>query len=130
METFHQIFFKNSSQMHEVQSGTIDLIVTSPPYPMIEMWDSVFSKINNEIQIALQEGFGLKAFNLMHKELEKVWCEVERVVKPGGIVCINIGDATRNINNSFQLFSNHAKIISFFQYNNYVVLAVIGYNYV
>jgi len=111
--------------MDEIESNTIDLIVTSPPYPMIEMWDSIFSRLNEKIQGALREGAGLKAFNLMHAELEKVWREVVRIVKPGGIVCINIGDATRKINNNFQLFPNHVKATTFFQNNEFVVLPSI-----
>ena len=125
METVHKIFFKNSSRMKEVESDSIDLIVTSPPYPMIEMWDSSFSKLNEQIHVALQEGAGLKAFNLMHAELEKIWREVIRVVKPGGIVCINIGDATRNIKDIFQLFPNHVKVTTFFQNNEFIVLPSI-----
>jgi DNA modification methylase len=125
METVHQIFFKNSSRMNEVESNSIDLIVTSPPYPMIEMWDSLFSRLNEKIQVALQEGAGFKAFNLMHAELENVWREVVRIVKPGGIVCINLGDATRNIRNNFQLFPNHVKTTTFFQDNGFVALPSI-----
>jgi len=125
METVHKIFFKNSSRMDEIESNTIDLIITSPPYPMIEMWDSLFSRLNEKIQVALQEGAGFKTFNLMHAELEKIWREVIRVVKPGGIVCINIGDATRKINNNFQLFPNHARITMFFQDNGFVILPSI-----
>jgi len=125
METTHKIFFKNSSRMDEMESNSIDLVVTSPPYPMIEMWDSLYSRLNKRIQVALQEGVGFRAFNLMHAELEKVWREVVRVVKPGGIVCINIGDATRKISNSFQLFPNHVRTTTFFQSNGFVVLPSI-----
>ncbi|NVM16815.1 MAG: site-specific DNA-methyltransferase [Candidatus Lokiarchaeota archaeon] len=125
METVHKLFFKNSSRMDEIDSDSIDLIVTSPPYPMIEMWDSLFSKLNEKTQVALQDGAGLKAFNLMHAELEKVWREVVRVVKPGGIACINIGDATRKISNNFQLFPNHIRVTMFFQNNGFVVLPSI-----
>jgi DNA modification methylase len=122
METVHKIFFKNSSGMDEITSNTIDLVVTSPPYPMIEMWDSLFSRLNEKIQQALHEKLGFQAFNLMHMELEKVWREVARVVKPGGIVCINIGDATRKVNDNFQLFPNHVKVTTFFQNNEFVAL--------
>jgi len=111
--------------MDEIESNSIDLVVTSPPYPMIEMWDSLFSRLNKRIQVALQEGVGLNAFNLMHAELEKVWSEVVRVVKPGGIVCINIGDATRKISNNFQLFPNHVRITMFLQDNGFSVLPSI-----
>jgi DNA modification methylase len=42
MHTNHQIFFKNSNNMKELSSESVDLVVTSPPYPMIEMWDDGF----------------------------------------------------------------------------------------
>jgi DNA modification methylase len=48
----------------------------------------------------------------MHKQLDLVWKELDRVVKPSGFVCINIGDATRSINQQFQLYSNHTRITS------------------
>ena len=60
METTHKIFFKNSSDMCEVESDTVDLLITSPPYPMIEMWDSLFSSLNEEIGQALKEERGKK----------------------------------------------------------------------
>lgn len=39
----------------------------------------------------------------MHQELDKVWKECFRVIKPGGFLCVNIGDATRTINGKFTL---------------------------
>ena len=117
METIHNVFFKNSSDMCELKSESVDLMITSPPYPMIEMWDSLFSSLNDKIKEALEEKDGKRAFNLIHKELDKVWIEVTRVLKPGGIACVNIGDATRTIGKNFQLFPNHVKITtSFFNY--------------
>lgn len=114
MNTNHSIYFKDSSDMSELQSNSIDLMITSPPYPMIEMWDALFSSFNDDIKLALEEKDGKSAFNYMHEELDKVWREVARVLKSGGIACINIGDATRKIKNSFQLYPNHVKITNFF----------------
>gem|GEM_PF-1617317 len=37
METRHKIIFKNSKDMSEIPSGSIKLVVTSPPYPMIKI---------------------------------------------------------------------------------------------
>ncbi|MFW9828217.1 MAG: DNA-methyltransferase [Candidatus Thorarchaeota archaeon] len=125
METTHKIFFKNSSRMNEVGSNSIDLIITSPPYPMIEMWDSLFCSLNKEIKTAIEEGKGKFAFDLMHRELNKVWNEVVRVVKEGGIVCINIGDSTRKIAKKFQLYPNHTKITTFFRNNGFIELPSI-----
>ncbi|MBD3350409.1 MAG: site-specific DNA-methyltransferase, partial [Candidatus Lokiarchaeota archaeon] len=81
--------------MSDLEDNSIDLVVTSPPYPMIKMWDSMFFSINTEIKDAIEEKDGMKAFLLMHKELEKTWAECLRVLKTGGTACINIGDATR-----------------------------------
>jgi DNA modification methylase len=119
MKTTHRIFFKDSLDMSELESNSIDLMITSPPYPMIEMWDSHFSNSNEEIKQALEEGNDKIAFNLMHNQLEKVWKEVVRVLKGGGIACINIGDATRKIKETFQLFPNHVKITNFFHKHDF-----------
>jgi modification methylase len=40
-------------------------------------------------------------------------------LRPGGIACINIGDATRSIKNDFRLYNNHSRIISFFTINGF-----------
>ena len=55
----------------------------------------------------------LQAFSLMHEELDAVWTEMYRVLKDGAFLCINIGDAVRTIDDKFQLFSNHSRILSF-----------------
>ena len=112
MNTFHKILCADSRKLGQIQSESVDLMVTSPPYPMIKMWDEMFSEQNPEIKKALLLGNGNKAFELMHRELDKVWNEVYRVLKNGGIACINIGDATRTINNNFQLFASHSRIVN------------------
>ncbi|MCC5935042.1 MAG: site-specific DNA-methyltransferase [Balneolales bacterium] len=110
-ETTHKIHFSNADDLSEVQDNSVSLIVTSPPYPMIEMWDESFSVQNKDIAKALEKGKPEQAFELMHKTLDKVWKECSRVLCDGGVACINIGDATRTIDKKFQLFPNHAKII-------------------
>jgi DNA modification methylase len=77
---------------------------------MIEMWDAAFASLNPAIGTALAETDGSAAFELMHQELDKVWSGIIRVLKTGGWVCINVGDATRSIGSRFQLFSNHSRI--------------------
>lgn len=101
--------------MESLDDGSVDLVVTSPPYPMIEMWDSVFGEMNSEVATALEDGDGQQAFDKMHAELDKVWEEVNRVLSPGGVACINIGDATRSIGGEFRLYSNHARIVNAFR---------------
>ena len=114
MQTSHQIHFDLAQRMSAVADASVDLIVTSPPYPMVEMWDAGMGIQNPAITTALSKDDSVTAFDLMHRELDKVWSEVCRVTKPSAFVCVNIGDATRTINGEFQLFSNHSRIIQYF----------------
>ena len=100
MTTLHSIFIGPSQHMTQIKDDSINLVVTSPPYPMIEMWDDIMAKQNPLIADCI-EIEPEKAFELMHKELDKVWEECFRVITPGGFLCINIGDATRTINGNF-----------------------------
>ena len=110
VNTQHKIYITASQKMDCLKDGTVDLVVTSPPYPMIEMWDEIMASQNKKIALALTENPSL-AFELMHQELDKVWRECFRLLKEGGLMCINIGDATRTIKGEFQLFNNHARIV-------------------
>ncbi|UCH22091.1 MAG: site-specific DNA-methyltransferase [Deltaproteobacteria bacterium] len=112
METTHRIFFQNSNDMSALSPASVDLVVTSPPYPMIQMWDEVFIDLNPAIRKALADQRGMAAFEMMHKELDCVWEEVLRLLKFGGLACINIGDATRTIGNDFMLYPNHSRILA------------------
>ena len=114
INTSHEIIIGAAQTMHQIKNNSIELVVTSPPYPMIEMWDEIMSKQNLEIKKTLDQCNGSLAFELMHLELDKIWAEVERVLIPGGFACINIGDATRTINGEFALYPNHSRIISSF----------------
>jgi DNA modification methylase len=114
--TIHKIFNLNSCNLSEkIENESVDLIVTSPPYPMIEMWDEIFSKLNPDVETALQNNEPNEAFELMHMELDKIWAEIYKVLKTGGFVCINIGDATRTIDSRFALYSSHTRIIDAFR---------------
>lgn len=113
MKTTHKVIFGNANNMKTIEDGSIDLMVTSPPYPMIEMWDEIFSKQNPAIGEALRSKEGNQAFELMNKELDKVWKEVYRVLRDGGFACINIGNATRKIGEEFKLYSNHSRILEY-----------------
>ncbi len=110
--TKHRVIWADASHMSAVPSGSIDLMVTSPPYPMIEMWDDILGKQHRDIRNALKKNAGMDAFEAMHRLLDKVWAHVWRVLKPGRFACINIGDATRTIGDHFALYPNHARILS------------------
>lgn len=120
--TTHRVLTANSNNISDLTDQSVNLIVTSPPYPMIEMWDEMFSEQDPAIAECLNEGKGQEAFCKMHSLLNEVWKECDRVLKNNGFICINIGDATRTINGDFQLYSNHSKIIECFLDLGYSVL--------
>ena len=126
--TNHEIIVGNSNKMDTIPDHSVSLVVTSPPYPMIEMWDALFGKQNPEIKRALDRGDGNTAFLSMHDLLNEVWTECDRVLVPNGFICINIGDATRTIGGDFQLYSNHTQIINFFLKHGYTVLPDIHWH--
>ncbi|WP_339252966.1 site-specific DNA-methyltransferase [Sporosarcina sp. FSL W8-0480] len=119
--TKHSILNKDAANLQEIPDGSVSLVITSPPYPMIEMWDEIFMKQKPEIEEHLMTE-PYKAFNLMHDVLNDIWEEVDKKVANHGFVCINIGDATRTIDGHFQMYSNHSKIIEKFVSMGYSVL--------
>lgn len=126
METEHAIYFRDSRDMDAVDDGSVDLTVTSPPYPMIEMWDDLFAGFDDRVADALAAGDGQDAFDRMHAALEDVWAEVARVTAEDGIVCINIGDATRSLDGgAFRLYPNHSRVIRFFRDHGFTPLPPI-----
>jgi DNA modification methylase len=107
--------------MLDVENESVHLMITSPPYPMIEMWDMQFREFNEKIDSlwleleeepdkARRQELVSNIYDSMHDDLAKVWKETYRVLIDGGLACINIGDATRNINGVFRLFPNHARV--------------------
>lgn len=112
----------SSQNMEDLDTKSVDLIVTSPPYPMIEMWDDCFASQSEAVKDALNNKEWRTAFYEMHQVLNRTWKECDRVLKDNGFVCINIGDATRTCDGEFQLFSNHTKIIDAFESMGYSVL--------
>jgi len=103
-----RVFYHSTEEMKELEDGSVQLVVTSPPYPMIEMWDELFEKL-----LHLPHGSFTKqanAFELCHDLLNRVWSECYRVLEKGGLLCVNIGDATRTIGGSFQCYLSHARV--------------------
>ena len=112
MTTAHRIQYCDSRDLAAIAPQSIDLVVTSPPYPMIDMWDEMFGGLNANIIAALAKPDPPRAFELMHRELDRAWEQVFRALKPGGIACINIGDAVRTVDGQFALYPNHARSLS------------------
>lgn len=112
LETRHVFHAADARDLSVVADGAVQLVLTSPPYPMVAMWDGVFSDLSPAAAAALAAGDGPGAFEAMHAELDRVWAECSRVLSPGGLLCVNIGDATRTVGKAFQLYSNHARVVA------------------
>ncbi|TMI46286.1 site-specific DNA-methyltransferase [Candidatus Bathyarchaeota archaeon] len=109
----YRVVIGDSREMAEVNDRSIHLIVTSPPYPMVAIWDDFFTEVS------------ASTYDAMHEYLNQVWREVERVLVPGGIACINIGDATRTRDGLFHLYPNHSRIIENFEKLGFVTLPYV-----
>ena len=112
MKTTARLIHGDATCMAGVGDESVDLVVTSPPYPMIGMWDGLFKQQAAGVGEALAAADGDRAFALMHGHLDAAWREVHRVLRPGGIACINVGDATRTLAGEFRLYSNHSRVIA------------------
>ncbi|MFB6090234.1 MAG: site-specific DNA-methyltransferase [Halobellus sp.] len=115
METRHRTLVGDASEMDAVADDAVDLVVTSPPYPMIELWDDQFAAQSEAAAAALESGDGQRAFEAMHDLLDAVWREVARVLRPGGIAAVVVGDATRSLGGRFRVYPNHARVIEAFE---------------
>jgi DNA modification methylase len=132
LSTQHKIIVGNSQQMPELADSTVHLMVTSPPYPMIKMWDALFARMDpkigqlwRELKAERREETVMRIYESTHESLAKVWREAYRVLIDGGIACINVGDATRTVNGKFRLFPNHSKIIEHCERTGFTTLPYI-----
>lgn len=83
--------------MDRIANDSVHLVVTSPPYPMIPQWDPLFRSL------------GARGYAGMLRVLSDAWAECQRVLVPGGILAINIGDALRSVGGEFRLWPNPAE---------------------
>ncbi len=112
LQTEHRVIVASAQHLDMLEPESIQLIVTSPPYPMIEMWDGLFKEQSEDIRNAFKREEPHMIYELMHRELDMVWSELYRILMDGGIACINVGDATRTLKDKFYLFPNHARVIT------------------
>ena len=111
----HTIIPAEAGELVNTPAESASLVVTSPPYPMIEMWDESFTAQNGNVGLLLESGDGDGAFEEMHLLLDEVWRTAGDLLVPGGFFCVNVGDALRTLNGVFRLYSNAARITRTFR---------------
>lgn len=89
----------DARHLAELEDASVHLILTSPPYPMIPQWDALFRDL------------GATDYPGMLRVLAEAWREGHRLLVPGGILAVNIGDALRSHAGEFRLWPNHAETL-------------------
>lgn len=106
-QTQHKVYFQSSVDMSQIPDNSVQLVCTSPPYPLIDIWTESFE--NQGVNIDNYND-AYSVYEQMHQILDKTWKECYRILQPGCYLVINIGDALRNIENGLRLFPNHSRI--------------------
>ena len=65
--TEHRIINTDSKNIQEISKGSVQLIVTSPPYPMIEMWDKMFETQDPSIKDCLSSNDGITTISTISR---------------------------------------------------------------
>lgn len=97
-----RVYTADSRRMPELPDGSVQLVVTSPPYWRIKDYGH-----------SDQIGFGQSLHEYL-RDLRLVWEECFRVIDPGRRLCINIGDqfARSSVYGRYKVIPLHAEFIS------------------
>ena len=91
---YHKIIYGNNIEiMKKMEEESINLVVTSPPYPGNDKWGPLYNESN------VKEA---------HRYLSLVWNECIRLLKPGCKLIINIGNLKRRpyLPNTYCIYSS------------------------
>ena len=81
-----KLFYTSSESMKEIQTDSIDVIITSPPYNRRKKYSDDEGNVYNDNQTE----------NEYESLLQKVWSECFRVLAPHGLFFLNVGDSAKN----------------------------------
>lgn len=84
------VYYRSCEKMAEIPDGTIDLIVTSPPYFNIKDYSKDGYQIEKHSSSNEADMGSYGTFEEYIQALLSVWKECERVLVPNGKLCINV----------------------------------------
>lgn len=101
MPTEHILCLGDSRRMETIEDGTVDLIVTSPPYWTLKDY------LPNDDQLG-----EIADYETFLEALDTVWAHCHRVLVPGGRLIVVVGDVclSRRKNGRHVVFPLHASI--------------------
>jgi DNA modification methylase len=102
MDNRAKIIIGDSRAMPEIETATIDLVVTSPPYWHIK-----------DYGVSGQIGYG-QGLHQYLTDLFHTWSECFRVLRPGSRLCLNVGDqfARAAVYGRYKVIPLHAEFIA------------------
>ena len=80
--TSHELRLGDARDLSKIEDGSVHLVVTSPPYWTLKEYAG-----ESNAQLG-----AIDDYEAFLDELDKVWRECERVLAPGGRICIVVGD--------------------------------------
>jgi site-specific DNA-methyltransferase (adenine-specific) len=80
-ETHHELRLGDARKLGWIKKESIDLVVTSPPYFTLKEYVHTEGQMGDIIN-----------YEAFLRELDKVWKQCYRVLKPGGRICCVVGD--------------------------------------
>ncbi len=86
----NQIFYKSSNSMDEVDSNSVKLVVTSPPYFNIKDYSSNGTQDRQHSEINKYDIGNITSYDDYIDAMLNTWRECERVLEPNGKLCINV----------------------------------------
>jgi DNA modification methylase len=83
--TRHRLILGDARSLADIEPGTVDLVVTSPPYFNLKQYPA------NDRQLG-----AIDDYDIFLKQLDEVWLECYRALVPGGRMVIVVGDVCRS----------------------------------
>jgi len=80
-KTSHRIVNRDARNLDFIPDESVDLVVTSPPYWTLKEYVEKNDQLGQ-----------IEDYEVFLQELDKVWMEACRVLRPGGRICCVVGD--------------------------------------
>jgi len=88
LPSHHELHLGDARDLSVVTDGSVELVVTSPPYFDIKDYEN---GMGDENQLG-----DIENYELFNQEIDKIWKQCYEKLVPGGRMCVVIGDVLRS----------------------------------